>query len=81
MADDILKARLSADEKYIRRIAKRLSSLVQASSADEQYVAIVSNTTSEALTLLLKSDLQMFERHIERLRASAFVTSDHDIQT
>ena len=36
--DDVLRARLSSDEKFVRRIAKRITSLVQAQTNDEQCV-------------------------------------------
>lgn len=37
-ADDVLKARLAADEKYVRRIAKRVAQLAKGGTDTERYV-------------------------------------------
>ena len=39
-ADVVLKARLATDEKFVRRVAKRVAQLARLGSDKERYVAI-----------------------------------------
>lgn len=36
--DDVLKARLASDEKFVRRISKRIALLAQARTLTDRYV-------------------------------------------
>ncbi|WFD27898.1 hypothetical protein MNAN1_002906 [Malassezia nana] len=68
---DVLKSRLAADEKYVRRIAKRVAQLAKGLSDKER----------DAASLLLETDLNLFHQHIERLYASTKSTTALEIQT
>ncbi|WFD43749.1 hypothetical protein MPSI1_002413 [Malassezia psittaci] len=68
--DDILKARLATDEKYLRRIAKRVTTLLQTSDENQQIAA----------RSLLQGDLDMFFAHLERVHRIATTTAQSEIQ-
>ncbi|WFD36943.1 hypothetical protein MCUN1_003835 [Malassezia cuniculi] len=68
LTDNILRARLASDDKYVRRIAKRVTGVATARTPDEHANA----------ALLLRTDLQLFSAHIDRLRATAQDTSERE---
>lgn len=69
--DDILRNRLSTDDKHVRRIAKRIAVLVQSSSSQDR----------EAAALLLQSDLDLFSEHISKLHSIANTTSTAEMES
>lgn len=80
IADSILKSRLATDEKHLKRVTKRLSTLAQASSTDEQCVPFVL-TGSDAMFQMLKVDLALFRANLGRLHTSAHATTERDVAT
>ena len=38
LTENVLRARLAADDKYVRRVAKRVTAVAGARTPDEQYV-------------------------------------------
>ncbi|WFD08053.1 hypothetical protein MVES1_003422 [Malassezia vespertilionis] len=68
--DEILKERLAADEKLLRRVVKRISTLAHTQSDEER----------TATEILLQSDVQLFLRHLDRLHRTAEITAEREIQ-
>ncbi|WFD37856.1 uncharacterized protein MJAP1_000803 [Malassezia japonica] len=68
--DDILKARLATDEKYLRRLTKRITTVAQAASDEEHNAAVI----------MLKSDLDLFCNHLNRLQATSQSTTQREIE-
>lgn len=68
LPDDVLRARIASDDKYIRRIAKRVTAVASARTPEER-----ANTA-----LLLRTDLELFSAHIERLGVAARDTSERE---
>lgn len=77
--DDILKARLATDEKYLRRLTKRITTVAQAANDEEQYVFCI-NLYSNAAVIMLKSDLDLFCNHLNRLQATSQSTAQREIE-
>lgn len=71
---------MAADEKYVRRIAKRVAQLAKGPSDNDRYVVYPAAKTRDAASLLLETDFKIFHQHIERLYTSTKSTTALEIQ-